>query len=216
MRSGQVDERVAYRETEFLLFVELAELSSHGLGDFVGNHFEGGGKCMSGANGAGERVDGLGKLLLKFGKTLGPHMRGISVGKKKTEQGAGPAKQQVAAGDEGDSGEHQGRSRAEHQEISGANIHVALGQHFLQKRDALRAAEKGVEGRYPAEYFVAQKGCLRRGLFRWFLNGGKAVTENASLRFALIEQRHGGKDRQGDRQKHERRNSEQHLLDLHP
>src|SRR6266404_8644442 len=115
---GQVDQGVAYREPEFLLFVELAEFSGNGFGDLVGNHFEGGGKCVSGANGAGESIDGLGKLLLKFLEAPGPHMGGIGVGDKKTEQSAGPAEQEIAAGDESDGGEYQARHRAKHQKVS--------------------------------------------------------------------------------------------------
>src|SRR6266446_10189625 len=90
---GEGEKCVAYREPEFLFFVELAEFSGDGFGDLIGNHFEGGGKGVSGANGAGESIDGLGKLLLKFLEATGAHMRGRGVGDKKPEQTAGPAKQ---------------------------------------------------------------------------------------------------------------------------
>src|SRR6202043_218690 len=176
-----VDQGVAYREPEFLFLVKLAEFSGNGFGDFVGNHFEGGGKCVSGANGAGERIDGLGKLLLKFLEAPGAHMRGIGVGDKKAEQSAGPAEQHVAAGDESDGGEYQGRHCAKHQEISGSNIDVSLSQHFLEKRDALGAAQEGIESGYPAEHIIAEKSHVRGGLPGWFLNGGEAIAENASL-----------------------------------
>src|SRR5260370_1677149 len=90
---GEVEQGVAYREPEFLFFVELAEFSGNGLGDLVGNHLEGGGKCVSGANGAGERIDVLGKFLLKFLETPVPHMGGICLGDKKTDQQTGQAEQ---------------------------------------------------------------------------------------------------------------------------
>ena len=60
---------------------------------------------------------------------------------------------------------HDGRDGAEHEEIAGANIDVALREHFLQKRDALGAAQKGVESRDPAEHFVAQESDFGHGLF---------------------------------------------------
>src|SRR5208282_5804232 len=123
---GKVEQGVAYREPEFLFFVELAEFSGNGFGNFVGNHFQSGGKGVSGTNGAGERIDGLGKLLLKFLEALGPHVRSVGVGKEKTEQSAGPAKHQGAASDEGDDCEYHGRHGAQHEEVSGANIHVSL------------------------------------------------------------------------------------------
>src|SRR5208282_5629334 len=41
---GEVHEGVAYGEAEFLFFVELAEFSGDGFGNFVGNHFQGGGE----------------------------------------------------------------------------------------------------------------------------------------------------------------------------
>src|SRR6266446_2634037 len=219
---GEVDQGVAYREPEFLLFVELAEFSGNGFGDLVGNHFEGGGKCVSGANGARERIDGFGELLLKFLEAPGPHMRGIGVGDKKPEQTAGPAKQDgspaagAAAGDESDGPEYQGGYGTKHQEVSGSNIDVSLSQHFLQKRDSLRAAQKSVESRYPAEQFVAKKSDVRRGLFGWFLSRGEAIAENAGLGLALIIQRYGGEDPQGDHHKHQQGDEEQHPLDLHP
>ncbi len=207
---GQVEQGVAHGEPEFLFFVELAEFSGNGLGDLVGNHFEGGGKCVSGANGAGERIDGLGKLLLKFLEATGPHMGGISVGDKKTEQSADPAEHQIAAGDESDDGHHEGRDGTKHQEVSGASIDVSLRQHFLQERDALGAAQKGVESRNPAEQFVAKKGHVRHGLFGCLLNRGEAIAENTSLGFALIVQRHGDKDRHRDHDKHQQGDNEQH------
>ena len=126
---------------------------------------------MSGANGAGEGIDGFGELLLKFLEAPGPHMRGICVRDKKPEQTAGPAEQDgspaagAAAGDESDGPEYQGGHGAKHQEVSGANIDVSLSQHFLQKRDSLRAAQKGVESGYPAEHLVAKKSHVRQGLF---------------------------------------------------
>src|ERR1039458_4339193 len=129
---GQVEQSVAHREPEFLFFVQLAKFSGDGFGDFVGDHFEGGGKGVAGANRAGERINGFGKLLLKFRKTLSAHMRGIGVRDKKTEHRTGPCEQHGAAGDESDGGEDQGRRSAEHEEVSGANIDVALRQDFLQ------------------------------------------------------------------------------------
>ena len=71
---GEIDERVADGKPEFLLFIELAEFSRDRLGEFVGNQFEGGGKGVAGADGAGEGVDGLGKFLFKFLKALGAHV----------------------------------------------------------------------------------------------------------------------------------------------
>ena len=142
---------------------------------------------MPGANRAGERIDCLGKLLLKFLEALGSHMRSIGVGDKKTEQGASPGEQHRAAGDESDRGQHQGRHHAKHQEVSGANIHVSLRQHFLQGGDALGAAQKGIEGRYPAEQFVAQQGRVRRRLFSGRLNRGEALAENPGSGLALVK-----------------------------
>src|SRR5208282_2597170 len=207
---GEVEQGVAYREPEFLFFVELAEFSGNGFGDFVGNHFESGGKGVSGANGAGEGIDGLGKLLLKFPEALGPQMRGIGVGKKKTEESAHPTENQVSAGDERDEGEAHGRHGAQHEEVSGANVQASLSQHFLQHRNSLRAAQKGVESGDAAEHFVAKQSDFGGGLLGWFLNGGEAIAENAGLGLALIEQRHAGKDRQRDHDKYQQGDKELH------
>src|SRR5208282_1476143 len=184
---GQIEQGVAHREAEFLFFIKLAEFSGNRFRDLVGNHFECGGKCVAGAHGAGERVDGLGKLLLKFLEALGPHVRGIGVGDKKPEQGAGPAEQHRAAGDESDHAEYHGRHGAQHEEVPGANIHVSLRQHFLQNRDALRAAQQSVESRYPAEHFIAQQRHVWRSLFGGLLNRGEALAENPGLGLALIK-----------------------------
>ena len=62
---SEIEQGIADGQAEFLLFVELAKLSGDRLGDFVGDHFERGGKGVSGANGAGEGVDGFGKFLFK-------------------------------------------------------------------------------------------------------------------------------------------------------
>src|ERR1019366_5073393 len=199
---GQVEQGIAHGQAEFLFFEELAEFSAHGLGDFVGNQLDGGGKGVSGANRAGESVDGLGKLLLKFLEALGPHVRGIGVGDKKTEQRAGPAEHIAAAGKGRDDGEGHSRYGAKHEEVSGANIDVALRQHFLQKGDALGAAQPGVESRDPAEHFVAQQSDGGRGRFGWLLCGGEAIAKNAGPCLALIQQRQGGKDRQRDHHEH--------------
>src|ERR1019366_861399 len=102
-----------------------------------------------------------------------------------------------------DGGEYDGRDGAEHEEVAGANVDVALSQHFLQKGDALRAAEKGVESGDAAEDFVAQQSQVRWGFFGGLLNGREAIAENARLSLALIKQRHGGKDRQGDHHKYQ-------------
>jgi len=67
---GEVHEGIANGHAELLLFKEFAELGGERVGDFVGNHFEGGSEGMTGADGAGESVDGLGKKLLKFLKAL--------------------------------------------------------------------------------------------------------------------------------------------------
>src|SRR5260370_40647534 len=67
---AQVEQGVAYWEPEFLFLEELAEFPANRFGDFVGNHFERGGKGVSGANGAGERIDCSGKRLLNFWKRL--------------------------------------------------------------------------------------------------------------------------------------------------
>ena len=64
---GEVNEGVADGKAEFLLFVKLAEFARDGLGEFVGDHFESGGKGVAGADCAGEGVDGLGKFLFKLG-----------------------------------------------------------------------------------------------------------------------------------------------------
>jgi len=54
---------------ELLLLVKLAELAGKGLGDFIGDHFEGGGEGVSGADGAGESVNGFGeKVSSNFSK----------------------------------------------------------------------------------------------------------------------------------------------------
>src|SRR5208282_1131792 len=129
---GEVEQSVAYGEAEFLFFVELAEFSGNGFGNFVGNHFEGGGEGVSGADGAGQGIDGFGKLLLKLLEAFGAHVGSVGVGNKKTEQSAGPSEHHVATGDEGDDGEHQGGHGAEHEEVSGANVDIALSQHLLQ------------------------------------------------------------------------------------
>ena len=83
MRSARFEQGVADGKAEFLFFVELAEFAGDGLGDFVGDHFESGGEGVSGADGAGEGVDGFGKFLLKFLEALFAHVRGVGVGEKK-------------------------------------------------------------------------------------------------------------------------------------
>src|SRR5271170_3864274 len=136
----EIDESVTYGQAEFLFFVELAEFSGDRLGDFVGNHFQGGGEGVSSAHGTGQSVDGLGKFFFKFLKALGAHVRCVTVGSKKAEHGSGPTEDQLAAGHGGDGGQDDRRDKAKDKKVSGANIHAALGEHFLQQRYALGAA----------------------------------------------------------------------------
>ena len=76
---------------------------------------------------------------------------------KKPSNSADPAEDPVAAEEESDEGEADRRDGAQHEEVSGANIDVALREHFLQLGNAAGAAEKVVESRNLAEDFVTQK-----------------------------------------------------------
>ncbi len=95
---------------------------------------------MSGADGAGESIDRFGKFLLKFSEAFGAHVPGVGVRDKKSEQAAGPGEQEIAAGDRGDNGEHHRRDGAKHEEVSGADIDIALGENLLQGGDTFGAA----------------------------------------------------------------------------
>jgi hypothetical protein len=86
----------------------------------------------------------------------------------------------------------------------------------LQKRDALGAAQEGVEGRNPAHDFVAQQSHVGQALLRRLLNRRETIAENAGLGLALVKQRHGGKHRHGHYDKDQHCNQELHGLDLHP
>src|SRR5271156_836412 len=61
---GQIHEGVADRHAELLLLIELAELAGQRLGGFVGNHFQGGGEGVTGADCPSQSVDRLGKKFL--------------------------------------------------------------------------------------------------------------------------------------------------------
>jgi hypothetical protein len=67
---GEIHEGVAHGHAELLLFIEFAEFAGERFGDFVGNHFQSGGEGVSGADGAGQRVDGFGEKLLEFFEAL--------------------------------------------------------------------------------------------------------------------------------------------------
>ena len=165
----QVEQGVAHRQAEFLLLVELAELSGNRFGDFIGNHFEGGCKGMSGADGACQRIDSLGKLFLKFLETLLAHVRGVGIGNEKPEHQADPAEEQAAPAMSRIRASSSAEATQSMRKLP-ARTSDFLGQHFLQKGDALRAPQERVEGRYPAEQFVAQQSCIRHGLVGRLLN----------------------------------------------
>ena len=69
-RVGQVYQSIANWHAEFLLFEKLAELSGDGFRYFVGDHFQGGGESVAGANGAGQRIDGFRKEFFEFFKAV--------------------------------------------------------------------------------------------------------------------------------------------------
>ena len=94
--------------------------------------------------------------------------------------------------------ENKRRYHAEEQKISGANVDLALGQHFLQDGDTFGTAQQRVECRDPAQHFVAQQGDVDWRLVR-FLRGRKAVAKRARLRLALVEQAQDRKDAQTSR-----------------
>jgi hypothetical protein len=191
-----------------LFFEELPEFSGDWFGDFVGDHFQGGGESVSSAYGAGERVVGLGKFFLKFLEALLAHVGGVGVGKKKTEDDSGPGEDDIASGDVGDDGEQEGGSGAKHEEVSGANVDMALGEYFLEGGDTLGAAQESVEGRDAAEHFVTQESEVRRGFGAGLLHGGEAVTEYAGLGLALIEERDHNENGYGHNNKYEDGNDE--------
>ena len=67
---GEIHEGIADGHAEFLFFEEFAEFGGQRLGDLVGNHFESGGEGVTGADGAGESVDGLGEKFFEFFEAL--------------------------------------------------------------------------------------------------------------------------------------------------
>ena len=91
-------------------------------------------------------------------------MGGIRVRNKETENKACPAEQDAATGDHECSSKDDRRQQAENQEISCANIDIALTQHLLERGDAFGAAQEGIESRDPAHHFVAEKGDVDRRL----------------------------------------------------
>src|SRR5208283_5380365 len=184
---GEIDERVANGKPEFLLFVELAEFAGDGLGYLVGDHFERGREGVAGADGAREGIDGLGKFLIKLGEALGAHLGSPGVRKEEAEQEAHPAEDPVAPEEEGDEGDSDGRDRAQHEEVAGANIDMALGKNFLQLGNAAGTAEKIVESGNLAEGFVAQKGGFGLGLLVLLVDVGEAIAQRASACGALVE-----------------------------
>ena len=100
---------------------------------------------MSGANGAGEGVDGFGKFLFKFLEALRAAMGGVGVREKKPKQSSGPAEEHITGSEDDDGSEGQSGNGAEEQEISGANIDVSLGDAGIWLRTSSRTkAASGV------------------------------------------------------------------------
>src|SRR5271165_6881443 len=87
---GEIHEGVADGHAELLLFIEFAEFAGERFGDFVGNHFQSGSEGVSGADGAGQSVDGFGEEFLEFFEALLAAIGDNGIGKNSADDERGP------------------------------------------------------------------------------------------------------------------------------
>ena len=196
---GEIDEGIANRHAEFLLFVELAELARDRFGYLVGNHFEGGSKRVPGANGSGQCVDGFRKKFLELLEALIPTVRNVGVGKYEAYQHRHPCDfdplAESISDERGDNSSQGGYS----EKISGAQRHSSLRQHLLDIGDPCRPAQQLIDRRNLAELLVAQKReFFFSGEFGCFALVGQALFDKTGARVALVEDGADGKRRQRD------------------
>ena len=193
----------------FCSSIEFAELAGQGFGGFVGDHFQGGGEGVSGADCPGQSVDRLGEKFFDFFKTLLAAVGHRCVGNKCADDQGGPGDGGIAAPDQrGESGD-SAADQAEHEKVAGAKLHARLQQSFLNGRNAGGAAQQAIEGGDLAELLVAQqRQFLVRLAFGCFLHGRQTISNEAGLGAALIDQRQTRKGREGHHHEHQERNQQ--------
>ncbi len=166
---------------------------------------------MSGADGAGESVDGIGEKLLEFFEALLAAIGDDRIRKKCADDEGGPCDGGIPGVEDGGESGANAAEHAEQEKISGAEFHARLQEGILHGGDAGGAAEQSVECGDLAELFIAEQGEFFVGFaLRSLLDGSEAVFDKAGAGVALVEQGEGGEGHEGDDDEDENCDQERH------
>ncbi len=91
---AQIVQRGFERSAQSQLLHQLLEFHFHRLAGFGGDGFEATVDVMAGAHGAGEKVDGVGKLIFEFSQPPGAFHADVKDGDRADQQGQDAAQQQ--------------------------------------------------------------------------------------------------------------------------
>src|SRR5208282_504832 len=145
-----------------------------------GNHFQRGSEGVPGADGAGQGVDGIGEKLFEFLETLLAAVGDKRVGKDGANDERSPTDGGILGIEDSRETSERSAEHAQHQEVTGAELHARLRQSFLDGGNPGGAAQQSIECGNLAELFVAEKGELLVGLaLGSFVYGGEAVLDEA-------------------------------------